>query len=87
MIENPYISEKYIINTMTKEERLKLKHSLLDQEVNIIFINGYGIFTEHGFPVAIAAYWKKQSLDIPTTFKAKVIKVSPMVTINELPKI
>lgn len=87
MNENPYISNKYIINTMAKEERLNLKHSLLNQEVNIILVEDYGLFTEHGFPVAIAAFWKKRSLDMPQTFKAKIIKTSPMVTIDELPKI
>lgn len=87
MIENPYTSKKYLVNNMTKEERLALKHSLLNREVKVIFIDGYGLFTEHGFPVAIAAYWKKRTLNIPLEFKAKVIKASPVVTINELPRI
>lgn len=86
-MENPYTSKNFIVNNMTIEERLELKHSLLDKEINIILIDNYGLFTEHGFPVAIAAYWKRRNLDIPKKFKAKVIKVSPVVTINELPEI
>ena len=86
MVENPYISKNYLINRLSKEERIELKHSLLDKEIDIFLIDGYGLFSEHGFPIAIAAYWKQRNLDIPKHFKAKVIKASPVVTINELPK-
>lgn len=86
MPENPYTSKKYLINNLSMEERIKLKHSLLDKEIDIYLIDNYGLFTEHGFPVAIAAYWKQRDLNIPKHFKAKVIKASPVVTINELPK-
>ena len=55
---NPYISKKFIVNCISKEERLKLKKSLLGQTIRIIIDPQYGLLTEHGFPVAVATYGK-----------------------------
>lgn len=83
--ENPFISKKYLINNISKEERQSLQHSLLGKTVKILIIDGYGLYTEHGFPVAISYFTGKDPRKISKEFNAKVIKTIPMVTIDDFP--
>jgi len=85
MQNNPYFSKDFIINTMSQEDRVALKASLLGKKVKIIMDPKYGLITEHGFPVAIAMYRKFLNMK-HTDFYAKVIEVEPMVTIYEIPE-
>lgn len=80
MKENPYFSKNFLINNMTKEERFKLKESLLGQTIKIIVNEKYGLFTEHGFPVSLATYDGLFDSN-PKEFYAEVIETKPMVTI------
>lgn len=80
---NWYLSKDLLINRLSKEERLKLKQSLLGKTVKIIVDPVYGLFTEHGFPVAIVAYPKDRDRTNLTNFYAKIIEVNPMVTIDD----
>lgn len=81
---NPYLSKDLLVNQISKEERLALKQSLLGKTVKIIVNPEYGLFTEHGFPVAIIAYPKERNRDNLTDFYAKVVEVNPMVTIDDI---
>lgn len=81
---NPYISKKFIVNCISKEERLKLKKSLLGQTIRIIIDPQYGLLTEHGFPVAVATYGKFDVNKLKQDFFAKIISIEPMVTIYEI---
>lgn len=81
---NPYLSKDLLVNQISKEERLALKQSLLGKTVKIIVNQEYGLFTEHGFPVAIIAYPKERNRDNLTDFYAKVVEVNPMVTIDDI---
>lgn len=81
---NRYLSMDLLINQLSKEERLKLKQSLLGQTIKIIVDPVYGLFTEHGFPVAIIAYPKDRDRNNLTDFYAKVVEVNPMVTIDDI---
>jgi hypothetical protein len=76
-------SKHFLINTLSKEERLSLKQSLLGKTIHIIVDTKYGLFTEHGFPVAIATY-NKFKIKEASDFYAEVIAVDPMVTIYEI---
>lgn len=81
---NPYLSKDLLVNQISKEERLALKQSLLGKTIKIIVNPEYGLFTEHGFPVAIIAYPKERNRDNLTDFYAKVVEVNPMVTIDDI---
>lgn len=85
-MDNPFVSKKYLVNNLTKEERQRLQHSLLGKTVKILVINGVGLFTEHGFPVAISYFTDKDPKQITGEFEATVIKTTPMVTIDDFPK-
>lgn len=85
MLNNPYFSKDFIINTMSQEDRVALKASLLNKEIKIIMDSKYGLITEHGFPVAIAMYRKFLNMK-HHDFYAKVIEIEPMVTIYEIPE-
>lgn len=80
---NPYLNNQ--INGLSKQERIELKNSLLNTVVKIKVFPKFGFFTEHGFPVAVATYEKRDRNNFPDEFIAKVIAVEPMVTIYELP--
>ena len=81
---NPYLSKDLLVNQISKEERLALKQSLLGKTIKIIVNSEYGLFTEHGFPVAIIAYPKERNRDNLTDFYAKVVEVNPIVTIDDI---
>lgn len=81
---NPYLSKDLLVNQISKEERLTLKQSLLGKTIKIVVNPEYGLFTEHGFPVAIIAYPKERNRDNLTDFYAKVVEVNPMVTIDDI---
>jgi len=81
---NRYLSTDLLVNQLSKEERLKLKQSLLGKTVKIIVDPVYGLFTEHGFPVAIIAYPKDRDRNNLVDFYAKVVEVNPMVTIDDI---
>ena len=81
---NPYLSKDLLVNQISKEERLALKQSLLGKTIKIIVNPEYGLFTEHGFPVAIIAYPKERNRNNLTDFYAKVVEVNPMVTIDDI---
>lgn len=81
---NPYLSKDLLVNQISKEERLALKQSLLGKIIKIIVNPEYGLFTEHGFPVAIIAYPKERNRDNLSDFYAKVVEVNPMVTIDDI---
>lgn len=83
---NYYLSKDLLINQISKEERLKLKQSLLGQIVKINVNEKFGLFTKHGFPVAVATYQNvNRNNKPPKCFYAKVISVEPMITIYEIP--
>lgn len=81
--ENPYFSKKYIINNMSKEERLALKQSLFGKTIKIIVNPEYGLFTEHGFPVAKFHYSNEEQEHFPKEFYAKVIQIDPIITVDD----
>lgn len=83
---NYYLSKEVLINTLSKEERQELKASLMGKTIKIIVDPEYGLFTEHGFPVAITAYPKKIKRNNITSFYAKVLETNPMVTIYDIPE-
>jgi hypothetical protein len=80
---NWYLSTTLLINQLSKKERWELKQSLLGKTIKIIVDPVYGLFTEHGFPVAIVAYPKDRDRTNLTDFYATVIEVNPMVTIDD----
>jgi hypothetical protein len=78
-------SKDLIANRLSSEDAFALQRSLLNKEVKIIVDPKYGLFTEEGFPVAIATY-RKFKIKKHMEFYAKVIEVEPMVTIYEVPE-
>lgn len=80
---NPYLSKEWLINRISREERSILKQSLLGKTIKII-VTEYGLFTEHGFPVAVIAYFKEKDRTKPMDFYAKVIDINPMITIEDV---
>lgn len=85
-IDNPYSSKRWLVNNLSSIERTKLRDSLLDTDVKILADPIYGLFTEHGFPVAMSYYSEKDIVEFPNEFFAHVIKTRPMVTIDDFPK-
>lgn len=84
MENNPYLSKKYLVNQITKAERLALKESLLGKTIMIIVNKNYGLFTEHGFPVAVAYCPNQDTSTFPSYFLAKVVEIHPMITIEKI---
>ncbi|MBR2247622.1 MAG: hypothetical protein IJ880_11500 [Bacilli bacterium] len=84
-MNNPFNSTKFFVNTLTPDEYHQLKASLLNKTIKIIADPNYGLFTEHGFPVAIATY-RKFKIKEQLEFYAKIITTEPMLTIYEIPE-
>ena len=84
-MENLYKSKSFITNRLNAEDSFELQRSLLNKTVKIIVDPIYGLFTEEGFPVAIATY-RKFKIKKHCEFYTKVIEVEPMVTIYEIPE-
>ena len=83
-MDNPYISTNFVINTLSQDDIFSLKKSLLGQTIKILVDPVYGLFTEHGFPVAVATFGKVKDTNVKE-FTAKIIAIEPMVTIYEIP--
>jgi hypothetical protein len=84
-MNNIFKSKNFIANKLTAEDAFALQRSLLNKVVKIIVDPVYGLFTEEGFPVAIATY-RKFKIKKHYEFYAKIIEVEPIVTIYEVPE-
>lgn len=82
MNKNPYTDKDLLINNLSKEEQFELKNSLLGQTLRIITYPKYGLFTEHGFPVAKFHFSKDELDDFPSEFYGKVIQTEPIITVD-----
>ena len=84
-MSNIFVSKDFVVNKLNAEEAFALQRSLLNKTIKIIVDPIYGLYTEEGFPVAIATY-RKFKIKKHYEFYAKVIEVEPIVTIYEVPE-
>lgn len=84
-MSNIFVSKDFVANKLNAEEAFALQRSLLNKTIKIIVDPIYGLYTEEGFPVAIATY-RKFKIKKHYEFYAKVIEVEPIITIYEVPE-